>query len=173
MTLGPGKPQEPNISQGLAEQTQFYVLGCRNDRGSLRAPSGGSGVWLRTYPSSASPWLTQKWGWGVRSNFCWMNCVSRACKGRVEASVLSPGDSFSPGPLLTSVSPPRVREPGKEGLKPVGPSKGEEKCRQQGPGSKEAGRGPWVSLAPTSGPSRQSRPGATATSPKKEEGCMK
>lgn len=39
MTLGPGKPQEPNISQALAEQTQFYVLGCRNDRGSLRHPA--------------------------------------------------------------------------------------------------------------------------------------
>lgn len=45
-----------------------------------------------------------------------MNCVSRASKGRVEASELSSGDSLSHGPLLTSVSSPRFSVPEREGL---------------------------------------------------------
>lgn len=38
----------------------------------------------------------------------------------MEASELSSGDSFSHGPLLTSVSSPRFSEPEREGLKPTG-----------------------------------------------------
>lgn len=49
-----------------------------------------------------------------------MNCVSRASKGRVEASELSSGDSLSHGPLLTSVSSSRFSVPEREGLKPAG-----------------------------------------------------